>query len=519
MATDTFSATPDRVKRLTAYGLIVLLIVAFGAWTIFEPFGRDQAIHATIAAGLLNGQTTYAAIYNIKPPITTAIHALSPLLFGHSEASIRLFDLVFVAATGAAMCALLMRLGYSIVGATLAPLAFAAIYYPSSFWHRAQTDGWAGLLIIWALLLLVMGWQSQKARHVFFSGVILALAFSLKYTIGPIALVIFVPIFASDLRLRLVDFLSFAAGGLGTLVISGGLLAVLGAFDAYVEIQTFILSYASGFRVSAQFIQMELLSVLLKAPLFGLAMFIGLALTISRALFPGRDLAACLLVIWLIAGWVSLWIQGKGFPYHALPFLVALAACSASAFDTITAFVRHRLTDTRTQKIVAVIGIVALASNAPLKQPIDVARSLLTGQSPMTEADFYVETDFSSAATAAATEFLQNELQPSETLFVWGYDTGLYFTTNRTPLHRYPYSWPFLVSFYDRRYDADLLGRLLANMPDVVVVQNNDMTPWVTGRAVDSRGALAEFPALQNLIASRYRKIGDSPKFEYYRLN
>ena len=141
------------------------------------------------------------------------------------------------------------------------------------------------------------------------------------------------------------------------------------------------------------------------------------------------------------------------------------------------------------------------------------------GDKPAAIHPAYETTDFSVSANREAIAFLQAELDEDDTMFLWGFETLLYFETKRTPQHRYAYSWPFLVTYYDGRHDEDLLSRLNDTPPDVFVVQHEDLTIWVTGREIDSRGALNEIPGLSEFLYGNYSKIGESPRFEYYRLN
>ncbi|WP_295530185.1 hypothetical protein [uncultured Thioclava sp.] len=77
----------------------LIIVPLIGAYSLLEPFGRDQGIHATIAYALDNGLVTYRDVFNIKPPLTTAVHWLSQVLFGHSMMAIRELDLIFATLT------------------------------------------------------------------------------------------------------------------------------------------------------------------------------------------------------------------------------------------------------------------------------------------------------------------------------------------------------------------------------------------------------------------------------------
>ena len=60
-----------------AYLVAALGVLVLGAYTAFEPFGRDQGIHSPIAYAWGEGLTPYRDVFNIKPPMTTAMHRLN----------------------------------------------------------------------------------------------------------------------------------------------------------------------------------------------------------------------------------------------------------------------------------------------------------------------------------------------------------------------------------------------------------------------------------------------------------
>lgn len=496
-------------RALIAYAAILLGVLILGVWTIWEPFARDQGIHATIAFALREGLTTYSDVYNIKPPMTTGVHWLSQVLFGHSEAAIRLFDLVAVGVTGIALCALLRRFGNSYMASVLAVISFLAVYYSQSFWTRSQTDGWAGFLLVFALLAMVVGWQQRRAGWFAVAGAALGVAFALKYTIAGIGLAIFVSLIVPGYRWRWIDFVLFVAGGLGTLAVIAAVLANAGALPDFLEIQAFTLNYAVGFRATPQQMLSGVLTPMSSSPIALGASLIGIVMVILLA--ARRTTSAMLILVWLVASGLSYWSQGKGFPYHALPLIIAICAASALFWERLCQF----LSAMQFGRIASIaIALIIIALSVPLLRTVDMLRG---GEPTQFTSQREMEwSDFSVSANREAAVFLNAELKQGETLFLWGYETLLYFNTKRVPQHRYPYSWPFLVTFGDQRYADDLLARLNAAPPDVLVVENGDATGWVTGQDMDSREALPGVPGLQSFLEG-YTKIGETPRYEYYR--
>jgi len=245
---ETISQKNWWIARL--FALVVVPLI--GAYTLLEPFGRDQGIHATIAYALDNGLVTYRDVFNIKPPLTTAVHWLSQVLFGHSMMAIRVLDMIFAALTALALVEIGRLLRRGLVFGFAAPAGFALMYYSYGFWEHAQTDGWAGFLVVPALWLMLLGWQCPRGAERLWlmagSGVALGLAFGLKYTIGGAGALIFAPLMAGLLgqtgsRFLMRDLMACVLGGLAVLALIVIVMAAFGALDPFLEIQSFLAGY------------------------------------------------------------------------------------------------------------------------------------------------------------------------------------------------------------------------------------------------------------------------------------
>ncbi|MDJ0637918.1 MAG: glycosyltransferase family 39 protein [Paracoccaceae bacterium] len=507
MSATNFTGTDPAVKRLALPVALVLFVLVCGGWSLWEPFGRDQGIHATIAAALLDGQTTYSDVYNIKPPATTAVHALSQLLFGHAVSAIRALDLVFLAATVLVFWRILIHLGFSREAAFLAAAGVVTLYFTRSFWSRAQTDGWAAFLMVWSVWLLLLGWQRDRRVFFWLSGAVLAMAFLLKYTVATLGILIFLPLLVPGQLFRVQDFFALVFGGLAMLVAVLGLMAGTGALAGFIEIQTFTLGYATGLRLTFVGMLNELLRLAAGNVVEASLILVGLLALIVA--LPRRALWPWLLGLWVICGSLSYFLQGKGFAYHAWPMLLPLAACIAPASEAILSRLQ------RTTRILF-IGLVLVFFAVPSGIAFTSWGLVAEGRTDEFGRS-HGGSDFNVDDNRTAAAFLNNALGDDETLFLWGYETELYFRTKTNPVHRFPYSWPFRVASGGSGYQDELMDRLRAAPPDVLVVEHGDAVPHVTGNPNDSRAELANFPKLADFIAAGYAKFGETPRFEYYR--
>jgi hypothetical protein len=523
--TSSEDAAPQRSWWMArVFALIIVPLI--GAYSLLEPFGRDQGIHATIAYALDNGLVTYRDVFNIKPPLTTAVHWLSQVLFGHSMMAIRELDLIFATLTGLGLVEIGRLLRRGLAFGFAAPVGFALIYYSYGFWAHAQTDGWAAFLVVAALWMMLLGWRRSKGRVRLWlmigSGVALGLAFGLKYTIGGAGVLIFAPLIAgligqTHTRFLLRDLLACVLGGLAVLALIIAVMVAFGALDPFLEIQSFIVGYVGYVPKNKPGLLYEFLLIGMSSPYLIAAVAVGLIAAALEWAATRRSLSLVVALLWVLAGWVSGHVQGKGASYHFLPMLPAYALLFGIAIEAIAGLLR-KPAHSRAFVMLALIALYLPSHAAKLDK-----YGLIAFGQPDPAKVFIAATpsssDFDLAAIVAFADVVKAHRKPGDTLFLWGYSTMLYFLADEPPRYRYPYSWPFMVNYYDGRYTQDLLNRLRANPPTQFVLQSKDATPWVTQNPKSSDEMLAEYPALTEFLAQNYHLVAKQARFALYERN
>lgn len=503
-------------------GLVLAGTLTLCFWTIWQPFGRDQGIHATIAFALDEGLLPYRDVYNIKPPMTTVAHWLSQVIFGHQAAAIRLFDLAAVMATAAGIFAVVRRLGQAPFAAALSGLLFAAFHGMLSYWNQAQTDGWAGFLLVPSFWAVLRGWQSGGGGRGWLAlgGCLLTLAFAFKYTVAVFGLVLFVPYLAGGdyARLGLRPLAWFIAGGVVTLSVIVGAMAASGLLPDFLEIQAYTLNYAALETDDAANPLAAMTQVIGPSPALAALFLIGLATLPFRGDVPAW--ARLALATWLLSAAATGFLQGKGFPYHFLPLLPPAAIIAGIALARILGQVLPWGGTVLRRAGLVALGLGALLALQPTQRGFTTLHLLSRDQSPtpVWERDFLLS-DYGYGDMRAASAAIDALPGPKQTLFVWGFDSGLYFLQGVPPRYRYPYSWPLVVAFSDGRYEADLLARLRASPPQTFVVQIGDVAPHATGIVEDSRQMLDALPELKTFLGGRYQLALALPRYEIWRLN
>jgi hypothetical protein len=112
--------------------------------------------------------------------------------------------------------------------------------------------------------------------------------------------------------------------------------------------------------------------------------------------------------------------------------------------------------------------------------------------------DYDLETDRHAGAIVTALT------EPTDSVFVWGFEPSVYWFSRRRPASRYLYDVPQRSTWQRDRSRADLMTDLARDPPRAIVVQRADVFSFVTGDDLDSREALATFPELETLVDTWY---------------
>ena len=523
MSGGTQQTAPGKNAWVLAYLTALIAVLILGAYTLFEPFGRDQGIHASIAYGWDQGLTPYRDIYNIKPPLTTLMHWIALALFGPDMQAIRLWDLIVTALAAMGLVRVMRDLGRSPAEAGAAGLALPVIYYSMSYWEHAQTDGWAGYTVIAMLICMAAGWRREgRARlgWMIAAGALLGIGFGFKYTVAAAALIVFAPLFSRGREARFAwgDLFGGIAGGLLVIAALTGVLWLGGALPSFLEIQGFIRGYiAIGADRAPNYLR-EIIAILGAAPINIVITGLGLLFWLA-ALMRGDMLFFGVVLIWGLTGFLSGHVQGQGFTYHFLPLMPVYAILWGLTFGGIWDAVARRGIGLSPRLALGLAALVLILLRSPIWwRGVETAR-LLQSHAPITDhyAQHPTTPDFDIVETQKFADLIRAKYNPDQGVFLWGYETALYLLLEQPPRHRYPYAWPFVVRFHDGRYTQDLIDRLSENPPGLIIVQDGDATPLVTGRHQSSAAFLNDFKELSDFLDQKYEPVESSPRFTLWQ--
>ena len=508
------------------FGLSCLVL----APTVIYPFGRDQGIFGYAGHLARAGGVPFKDFWDPKPPALYYVYALAELLFGRSMASIRILDLLWQAATAVLIFWIRRRANPRRIDAAFAAgLVYILAYASMGWWNTAQPDYFLNLPLAGAVLLTLRACAGDRARGCSFSvGALAACAFYLKYPMGAMLLVCAgCLVWRRGARGAAVDIAAMAAG---FAVVAGGYALYLACVGAWREFWyaefVWVRQYARLGGMAGGAAGFLRLRDLLNSHVSVVALGVLALAGGIRATTGGRSgLPAALVSLWAVVAAINLYIQNKFYLYHfgplLAPFAIGASTALAAPFDRR---MRPAFRFAAAAFAAGVVGTSFAFANPRynaycVRVYVDTVRVLAGRESP---AGYYrnvrfTSDDFSLPANLAVAEHFARCTAPGDTVFIWGYETVVYFLAGRDCPTRFIHNFPLRCPWGSARFGDELLASLDRARPNYIALLENDPVWWATGTREDSLEALRRYPSLEQFIASRYIPEGRIEDFLLFR--
>lgn len=517
--------TNNKHKTWKQIAILLLAVVILGSPTLVYPVGRDQGEYAWIAASAFQGKVVYRDIFNVKPPLTHITHVMALFLFGHHQIAIRILDLVWQGMTAFVIVKIANQIGQHPTVRILSGLVYLISYYTWDFWYIAQTDGFLTLPIAISISFFLKAQQSKKAWLYGFSGAAIGLAVLYKYPIGILAILL---IILEAIRLGKKSLIP--AAGMFTGFILPGMIGSLimlvhGNFKDFIWTQTFFVSkYPAISATGSNYI----LSVIRG---FGSAMLSSTALgwtslCCGYGFFVGRKrsnpIQLFVIVIWWVAAAVHLGVQNKYYEYHFLPLLAPLALMIAQFL--FEAIIFPQLFNFAIASLGLLLAVFPyFYSDFPgryilLFSAISNKTSLNSIYS-LDKFGPYNGGDFSSRANIDVADYIVSHTKPVESIFIWGFEPGIYFLSQRQNATRFIYNFPLYGPNTSLKLQQEFNLSIQAQKPVYILIVRNDAIPWVTATTEDSWAAFNSFEDFHNFVSENYHVETTIEDFTIYRIN
>lgn len=517
---DAIAAGPS---RRAVIGWILLTVLIAGGPTLWLPLGRDQGNGLFIADVLRHGGAPYKDAWNILPPGIYYLYALGLEIFGKQPLTLRLLDLFWQTATALALCCLGARLFGRRAGLA-AGLLYAVVYFlGNDFWNLGNTDAYVALPMTLALLAVLPQARGPRWLWDLSAGVAIGAAFLLRFTHGllflPVILLLFYGAEGSRrARLRAACRRLFTIG-FGFILALAGILAHLwaaGAWDDfYYTLFVFAPRYAMLTHHGSAAAFLTFLAEVVAGFGWKFALLTGPALAMSVwALSRERNYRTLAAMLWLAGTLAGIAVMAKFYAYHWLPLFAPLALLTGWFYQALAGAWRRKLWPIAVPATALALGGLALFFSAfgPLgaRRLVDVwqlSSGALTADAHRQRFDSLPHGgDFSASANYRAAAYLRLHTAPTDGVFIWGFETLVYFLADRRPPTRFCSNYPLIAKWRKPEWVEELTAALAANPPVYVVLVTRDAMPWITGQGRDSTALLkAEYPELREFILNNYR--------------
>jgi hypothetical protein len=505
------------------------------------PLERDSATYCLVAQQMLHGLRLYRDLWDNKPPGIFYIYVPIVKLFGSVMWCVGVMDVVWLLLISYCIFRFVQR----YVGAPAAAIAVlfnAGWHSTQGYVHAGQPETYLMLCVLTAYLLMLPEGRWPRARW-FLAGLIMGAAFWLKYNaILFFPLVVVLPYLdfsgldhvSSHARLAI----PFRQWVLQTCVaVAGFLMAVIT-----------MLSHLWMIGVWPWFKE-EQLEVL---PRYGAMVFerahpfllIAIFQT-YRHLLPWNEaiVAVALLVAWKrkelsatapvflmgLAGYILTASQGRFHPYYFETTYPFIAMCWGYVWvRTFQGFkALSRMCSTKHWKLaqlmlwVAFLNLIYASFIAEIFRIDEQYNSLVLWYQDRDRsyAEYLWQMDLEKLHDQIAViNLLKKESAPKDKAYVWGTAPAINFLSERAPATRFVSNLGLISPWGLPRWRDELVHDLSENPPRFIVVERHDAIPGVSYSKLDSEEMLHGYPALAEIIGSRYEPLKNFTDFEIYRL-
>ena len=520
--------------QISADAALAAAAVGWMAWLLLQVidfgFGRDQGIFAVVGRTLLEGGMPYRDAWDFKPPGIFFVYALA----GATVRGIRLLEIAAWISLVFAFRRLSAIYLQKPLAGTIGGMVAVAAHVQLEFWHTAQPESFGVVLIAWAMVFVARATMASDltpaARwwRLFAGGVCYGLASLLKPTMGVAAIGSLLTAVLVDRREQRVGARAIlAAVPAGIVAPALACVAFFAARGALPHMLHALVEFAPNYtalgwqNVRPLRVGVELISRWLFE--FSYLVPVGLAcvwLVRSSRTFADGLAHVCAVTVCLLGGVL---VQGKLFPYHfdaALPLTALVAGWGLWAlWDRL----RHS-----TPGIAAYGVLIVLTATLHDRSPDLVDsfshRSALRLQAWLEPSHgdairerLYSVADYRAGDNRRAADWLRTETAPDAAVFVYGFTPELYIASNRRLASRYIYTVPQKAKWSRHEARSRLLNELHRSRPAALLVEHDDVMPWVDGTMNDSAGDLERFAELRSVIGTDYRKEPSVGKFDVYR--
>lgn len=473
------------------------------------PAGYDQAVFQLGGQMVLHGKIPWRDFLDTKPPLVFYLFALSNVAFGAQDWSFRAMDLVFQFSAAYYLYKVAARFLSTDV-ARLSAALYLIMYAALGFWHTAQVEGFASILIVACIDLAL---QRKSRSHAMLFGLCIILLLALKFTLvfTPIGMLFW--LFRTSQKGRW-SFSLLAI--LSALLLLGVILIVLamnGLLGYFAQSVLWLTQYGAIVRTTDSFFgslwRFALWAVLSPTPTLFIAACIAVTMYYKHRFLEHEALFVNLCTTVTAFSLLGVLIEGKMFEYQYARAFVTLVPLAAIGVARSIPYFAAQARERNVKHLAMLAGVLFFAI---LMSPL---LKIFSQTIPWTIVRFHThdaETrvqrripDYFANEQKEAGEYLKRKLSPGEQMFFWGNDVAIYRYADRLPQTICLTATPLRTAWTPEEWKDSLSAQLNQQRPRYFVVETGDVKQYITGSGYDSYAALMGWQRLRNFLFAHYR--------------
>ncbi|MEM9773975.1 MAG: glycosyltransferase family 39 protein [Chloroflexota bacterium] len=524
----------NRLKSAPPLLFVLGFALFWGLPNLLYPFGHDQGEDAYVGFMMSQGAIIYEDVYHVKPPGIPLIHILSQSWFvmpdGLDMMSIRLLDLFWQALTAFFIYQIGRRLFASPQKAIFPAVLFVLMYYARDFWDTTNSDGFLNLPVTAAFLLVLIGERRNLPILPWFVGLLMGVAFLIKYPIG-ILLAVIGTIYLMGWRENrwiwiIVRYVWLA---IGFFIPVGFFYLYLDFYDTLDSFFDFQFNYFTQYNANfasggAQFgYAIQQFLTWARTDWLPQGIFVGvmaLCLLFVRRSRQGQDrfrLVELLPLLWLIGSLAHVIFQNKYYHYHTHPILPPLALVAGQLLAYL--FENRPLKMSQFASVSVACGLIVLVV---INQPNRWSLLGITSFSDEIVQDIYLKSEYfpkagyTSAGLVKTSSAVEIRSDYDDYILVWAFEPGIYYLSGRETSTRFVYNFPLMGQLVRPQLLNSFYVDLDNKPPSMIIVGVDDAIPHVSGTEEDSLEALQNLTHLRDLLDSGYMLVGQIDHYLIY---
>jgi hypothetical protein len=484
------------------------------------PSGYDHAVFQIGGELVQRGKIPWRDFLDTKPPLIFYLFAACNTTLGVNDWSFRVMDLLLQLATAY----YLYRVARRYLASDLAQLASALylmMYAALGFWHTAQVEGFASILIVACIDLAL---RRKTNMHAIIFGMCIILLGSLKFTfvLAPLGMLFW--LFRTKQNGRwsfgivaiLAVLLCFAAIAI--------LLAMTGLLRDYLQVAAWLSHYSAIVRTTDSFFgglwRFVVWAVLSPTPIIVIAGSIAVVMYYKHRFAEQEATFISLCITMTGFSLFSVLIEGKMFEYQYARAFVSLAPLAAIGIAMSLKYMR-RDQERNIKQHFMLVGVLLFAFlMSPLLKIFSQTIPWAIVRFHTRDAEARVQRripDYFAAEQKESGAYLKSKMQPSDQMFFWGNDVAIYHYAGKRPQSICLTATPLRTAWTPDEWKDTLTEQLKTQKPKFFVVEQGDAKPYITGSSYDSYAALMGWLRMRNYLFNNYKLDTTIGHFQIYQ--